>query len=126
MPVRLNFSSAWDREKSLIFLSKFDENLKKRKNIRFAIRRSVSEAISQNSQNCEVISSAISLSARAGQAEPENKKIEKTCFWGARARPSPAGAAAAFSRRRNTLPPCGARAAARSCGGLAPPAGAMV
>ena len=82
MPARLNFNSAWDREKSLIFRSKFDENLKKRKNIRFALRRSVIEAISQNSQNCEVISSAISLAARAGQAEPEKTKNRKNVFLG--------------------------------------------
>jgi hypothetical protein len=55
---------------------------KKQKNVCFALRDSVIETISQNSQNCEVISSAISLSARAGQAEPQKKKNQKNVFLG--------------------------------------------
>ena len=35
MPARLNFNSAWDRENSPIFLSKFDENPKKTKKCLF-------------------------------------------------------------------------------------------
>ena len=96
MPVRLNFNSAWDREKSLIFRSKFDENLQKnvkifvlplggRSSRRFLKIRKIAKSLAQP------------YLWRLGLARPSRKKqkIEKTCFWGARARPScPAGAAA--------------------------------